>query len=55
VINTNQTTGAREHEPLRTLATYRRAADGTAVHFGQNAQPESTQAMLSVGDPVMLL
>jgi uncharacterized protein len=35
VTTTDQETGEREREPLRTLATYRRVGDG--VLFGQNA------------------
>lgn len=47
-------TGQRDAggEPLRTLKTYRRAADG--IHFGMNLIPRST-GRLHVGDPVEVL
>jgi hypothetical protein len=34
IITTDQRTGERSKEPLRTLATYRRRANG--VNFGMN-------------------
>jgi len=43
---------ADDGEPLRTLATYRRDADG--VYFGQNLIPRGT-GVLEVGMPVTLL
>lgn len=41
-------------EPLRTLATYRRAADGAGVNFGQNLVNLSTHGTIRVGDTVEL-
>ncbi|MCP9959966.1 MOSC domain-containing protein [Streptomyces sudanensis] len=52
VTTTDQRTGVRGREPLRTLARHRRI-DGKAV-FGQNLVPEST-GTLRVGDPVRVL
>jgi uncharacterized protein YcbX len=49
VTTTDQATGKRGTEPLRTLATYRKR-DGE-VMFGQNVVHES-QGRLSLGDPV---
>ncbi len=49
VTTTDQTTGERGVEPLRTLATYRRA--GTKVYFGQNLI-HRTVGILAVGEPV---
>jgi uncharacterized protein len=51
VTTTEQTTGERGKEPLRTLATYRRQ-DGE-VMFGQNVVHEGP-GHLRVGDPVVL-
>jgi uncharacterized protein YcbX len=53
ITTTCQDTGARGKEPLRTLATYRRDADGGVV-FGQNAVPRTT-GRLAVGDPVEII
>jgi uncharacterized protein YcbX len=54
ITTTDQQTGARDGvEPLRTLATYRRAADGSGVMFGQylvHAEP----GMLRVGDALVV-
>lgn len=51
VTTVEQATGLRlGREPLRTLATFRRASDG-GVRFGQNIVPVRTGS-LSVGDPV---
>ncbi len=56
VTTTDQLTGERGHEPLRTLATYRRdAADSTDVNFGQNLVHETKAGTLRVGDAVELL
>lgn len=53
VTTTDQQTGERGHEPLRTLAAYRRdAIDPTNVNFGQNLIAESIHGTLQVGDPV---
>ncbi len=56
VTTTDQLTGERGHEPLRTLATYRRAPlDPTGVIFGQNLINETKSGTLRVGDPVELM
>jgi len=53
MTTTDQLTGERGREPLRTLAAYRRdAADPTAVNFGQNLFVESAAGPLRLGDPV---
>ncbi|HEU4681873.1 MAG TPA: MOSC N-terminal beta barrel domain-containing protein [Gemmatimonadales bacterium] len=52
VTTTDQSTGERGQEPLRTLATYRRR-DGE-VMFGQNAVHENT-GCLGLGDEVQIL
>ena len=49
VTTTDQATGERGVEPLRTLATYRRV--GTKVYFGQNII-HRTAGTLAVGEPV---
>jgi uncharacterized protein len=49
LTTTDQATGERGLEPLRTLATYRRR-DGK-VYFGQNVVHEGT-GRLGVGDPL---
>ena len=49
VTTTDQATGARGVEPLRTLATYRRA--GTQVYFGQNIVHRSV-GNIAVGESV---
>lgn len=55
VTTTDQLTGERGHEPLRTLATYRRApTDPTGVIFGQNLINETKSGSLRVGDVVEL-
>lgn len=55
MTTTDQRTGARGKEPLKTLATFRRdpALDPTAVWFGANFINESKQGTLRVGDPVV--
>ncbi len=56
MTTTDQRTGERGREPLRTLATYRRdAGDPTDVNFGQNLFIESATGPLRVGDPVEVL
>jgi uncharacterized protein YcbX len=51
VTTTDQTTGERGKEPLRTLATYRKV--NGEVMFGQNVVHENT-GRLGVGDPVVI-
>jgi uncharacterized protein YcbX len=56
VTTTDQLTGERGKEPLRTLATYRRAAsDPTDVNFGQNLIHETKTGTLRVGDTVEMI
>ena len=56
MTTTDQFTGERGKEPLRTLATYRRdAREPTDVNFGQNLVHETKRGTLRVGDPVTLL
>ncbi len=56
VTTTDQLTGERGQEPLRTLATYRRdATDPTDVNFGQNIIQETKAGTVRVGDAVELL
>ena len=56
VTTTNQLTGERGKEPLRTLAMYRRAPDDpTDVNFGQNLIHETKSGTVRVGDAVELL
>ncbi len=54
VTTTNQLTGERGKEPLRTLARFRRdpALDPTAVYFGTNFINESKRGTIRVGDAV---
>jgi uncharacterized protein len=52
VTTTDQDTGERGREPLRTLATYRTIDRG--IRFGQNAVPRAL-GTLTVGDPVEIL
>jgi uncharacterized protein YcbX len=49
IVTTDQRTGERSPEPLRTLASYRRS--GNEVMFGQNAVV-TRPATIAVGDPV---
>ncbi len=51
ITTTDQQTLARSPEPLRTLAQYRRSADGQVV-FGQNVIHAQPGARLRVGDAV---
>ena len=56
VTTTDQFSGERGKEPLRTLATYRRdPADPTRINFGQNLIHETKSGTLRVGDPVEIL
>lgn len=57
LTTTDQATGARDGpEPLRTLATYRRApAAPTDVNFGQNLIHETKSGTLTVGDAISVL
>lgn len=53
VTTTDQLTGIRGHEPLRTLATYRRdAQETTKINFGQNLIHETKHGVMRVGDAV---
>lgn len=54
VTTTDQRTGARGKEPLRTLATFRRdpALDPTAVYFGVNFINETKRGTIRLGDQV---
>lgn len=52
VTTTDQETGERGHEPLRTLARYRNI--GQKLVFGMNLIPDGT-GPVSVGDPVVVL
>ncbi|WP_395740627.1 MOSC domain-containing protein [Prosthecobacter sp.] len=54
MTTTDQHSGRRGVEPLRTLATFRRVADGSAVCFGVNFIQESKSGRLNVGDAVEL-
>ncbi len=51
ITTTDQQTLERDAEPLRTLARYRRTAEGEVV-FGQNAIPAASDGWLRVGDTV---
>jgi uncharacterized protein YcbX len=54
VTTTDQLTGERGREPLRTLATFRRdAANPSEVNFGVNFINESKRGILRVGDEVV--
>lgn len=55
ITTTDQLTGARGKEPLRTLATYRRSAtEPTKINFAQNAFHETKSGTLRIGDVVAL-
>jgi hypothetical protein len=54
VTTTDQATAERGPEPLKTLASYRRDADG-AVMFGRNLVHETKTGRLAVSDAVELL
>jgi hypothetical protein len=53
VTTTDQRTGERGVEPLRTMATFRRWTDGK-VYFGVNAVPDA-RGTIAVGDRVTVL
>jgi uncharacterized protein YcbX len=56
IAATDQETGVRGVEPLRTLAGYRRdPAEPAHVNFGQNLVHEVKSGILRVGDPVEIL
>jgi uncharacterized protein YcbX len=56
ITTTDQLTGERAKEPLRTLATYRRnPKEPTNVDFGQNLIHETKSGRVRVGDPVEVL
>ena len=56
VTTTDHLTAERTREPLRTLASYRRAsADPSDVNFGQNLIHETKSGTLRIGDEVTLL
>ncbi|MBA4137257.1 MAG: molybdenum cofactor biosysynthesis protein [Opitutus sp.] len=53
VTTTDQLTGERGKEPLRTLATFRRVPDEpTSVYFGANFINESKHGTIRVGDAI---
>lgn len=53
VTTTDQLSGERGKEPLRTLATYRRDEDDpTNLNFGQNLVHETKSGVIQVGDTV---
>jgi uncharacterized protein YcbX len=56
VTTTDQLTGDRGVEPLRTLATFRRdPVEKSHVNFGQNLVNESKSGVIRVGDAVEVL
>ncbi len=56
VITVDQSTGVVSQEPLKTLATYRKGADGGKIFFGQNAYVASgAGSTIALGDTVMVL
>jgi uncharacterized protein YcbX len=56
ISSTDQATGERGVEPLRTLASYRRdPSDPTHVNFAQNFVHEDKSGVIRVGDPVIPL
>lgn len=56
VTTTDQLTGERGKEPLKTLATFRRGqADPTAVYFGVNLIHETKQGTVRVGANLELI
>ncbi|WP_415908580.1 MOSC domain-containing protein [Oleiharenicola sp. Vm1] len=55
VTTTDQRTGERGKEPLRTLATFRRdPVEPSSVYFGANFINESKRGALQVGDAVVV-
>lgn len=56
VTTTDQLTGERGKEPLKTLATFRRGqTDPTAVYFGVNLIHETKQGTIRLGETLELL
>ena len=56
ITTTDQLTGKRGKEPLKTMATFRRnPADPTEVFFGVNLIHETKRGTIHVGDEVALL
>jgi uncharacterized protein YcbX len=56
ITTTDQSTGERGREPLRTLATYRRSpTDSTAILFGQNLIHEGKSGSLRLGEQVVVI
>lgn len=56
MTTTDQLTGVRGIEPLKTLATFRRdSVHTTAVNFGQNLVNESKSGVIRVGDALEVL
>lgn len=56
VTTTDQLTGERGKEPLKTLATFRRdKRDPTEVNFGTNLIHETTSGTVRLGDEVVVL
>jgi hypothetical protein len=56
MTTTDQTTGQRGHEPLKTLAAFRRdPREPSQVNFGQNLVNETKEGVLTVGDAVEVL
>lgn len=56
MVTTNQLTGERGAEPLRTLAKYRRdPSDSSRINFGQNFLQETKSGILTVGTEVHVL
>ena len=55
ITTTDQATAERGHEPLLTLASYRRDPNRTSnINFGQNLINESKHGTLRLGDAVVL-
>lgn len=56
VVTTDQATGERGPEPLRTLTDYRRdPADANRITFGQNLIHETKRGQLRVGDAIEVI
>ena len=56
MTTTDQLTGVRGKEPLRTLATFRRdPVESSSVYFGANFINESKRGTVRVGDAVDLI
>ncbi len=55
LTTTDQETGVRGKEPLKTLATFRReSAESSAVYFGANFINESKSGLVHVGDELVV-